>query len=473
MEGKGEQLTSVDPSTGKTIWEGKAADAAQVQKATEAAANAFKSWSKLTLQARIEILQKARQRIDETKDIFADIISQDTGKTLWEAQGEVSAVLGKFNISIEAYNNRCAFKHIQQPSSSLIVRHKPHGVVAILGPYNFPVHLPNGHVVPALLAGNTAIFKPSELTPYAAEHYVDCWHQAGLPPGVLNLIQGAATVGKALVDRPEIRGLFFTGSWPTGRKLAEASLPYPKRILALEMGGNNPLIVWNVQDKKRSALLVILSAYITTGQRCSCARRLIIPQGTEGDLLLKELILQTEQLTIGPAKQQPQPFMGPLISSHSAQQLWKGYQALISKGAKPLIAMKEPNDAFVNPTLVDCTSLKSPEDCEYFGPFLQVYRASTFEKAMEIANQTEYGLCAGIVTDEAALYHTFWQESQAGIVNWNIPLTGASSQAPFGGLGKSGNYHPSAYYAADYCAYPVASMEAPEPTIPQTPPGLK
>ncbi len=410
--------------------------------------------------------------MEERKELLTSALSKETGKPPWEAKGELAAVLGKLAISIDALHLRTPTREISAANPRLMLRHKAHGVVGILGPYNFPLHLPNGHILPALLAGNTVIFKPSELTPLSAELYVQCWNDAGLPPGVLNLLQGGAAVGKALVQQKELRGLFFTGSWETGRKIAEASTAFPKRILALEMGGNNPLVVWKAADIDKAVSLTILSAFITAGQRCSCARRLIVRQSAEGNAFVDELVRRTRLLVVASPESTPEPFMGPLIHYDAAIKLWDGYERLVARGALALLPMERPFSAFVRPSILDCTTVQAPDDCELFGPLLQIYRADTFEEAIVLANNTEYGLCAGLISDDRALYDQFWQNAEAGIVNWNSPLTGASSQAPFGGIGKSGNFHPSAFYAADYCAYPVASMESSSPFIASYPPGM-
>lgn len=474
VEGKGAPLLSENPCTGEVFWKSHSADLSQLEDALLAAKEAAKQWKKTTLHERKKLLINAKDLLVQKKTEFADLISQETGKPHWETLSEVSAVIGKFAISFDAYDVRCAFRHQETSNAANITRHKPHGVAAILGPFNFPVHLPNGHIIPALLAGNTIIFKPSELTPACTSYYIHCLQEAGFPDGVINLIHGGADIGAAIVESPHINALYFTGSWPTGQKIQEKSLAFPGRILALEMGGNNPLIVWNTQNYFQAAITTIHSSYITTGQRCSCARRLIVQNNKEGEKFIQTLIRLTASLKIGAPDMTSDPFMGPLINKHAAQKVREAYSNMIANGAHPLIPLKETEEdsAYVSPILVDCTKIKDLRDEEIFGPFLQLYRADSFDEALAIANNTAYGLCAGILTDELALYAQFWEEATAGVINWNTPLTGASSNAPFGGLGKSGNHRPSAYYAADYCAYPVASTEAPVLAYPFLPQGI-
>jgi succinylglutamic semialdehyde dehydrogenase len=395
-------------------------------------------------------------------DELARCIGEETGKPLWESATEVTSMVNKVAISIQSYRERTGEKSGPLADATAVLRHKPHGVVAVFGPYNFPGHLPNGHIVPALLAGNAVIFKPSELTPKVAELTVKCWIEAGLPAGVLNLLQGARETGVALAGNPGIDGLFFTGSSRTGNLLHQQFAGRPDKILALEMGGNNPLVVDQVQDVDAAVYTIIQSSFISAGQRCTCARRLLVPQGAWGDALLARLVTVAGNIKIGAFDAQPAPFMGSVISLAAAQHLMQAQQQLIAKGAKSLLAMTQPqaDAALLTPGILDVSAVADRPDEEFFGPLLQVIRYSDFDAAIAEANATQYGLAAGLLSDSAERYQQFLIESRAGIVNWNKQLTGAASSAPFGGVGASGNHRASAYYAADYCAYPVASLES-------------
>jgi succinylglutamic semialdehyde dehydrogenase len=385
-------------------------------------------------------------------------------------------MIGKVAISIGAYYARTGESRQDVSGGQSVLRHRPHGVLAVFGPYNFPGHLPNGHIVPALLAGNTLVFKPSELTPLCGDMVVRIWTEAGLPPGVLNLIQGASETGKALVGHSEIDGLLFTGSAPTGQLLHQQLAGQPQKILALEMGGNNPLIIGEVSDLEAVVYTVLQSAYLSAGQRCTCARRLLVPQNQGGDTLIEKLIEAVKQIKVGAPDDEDEPFMGPVISETAADQLLAAQQRLQALGGEirvPMIKGK-PGTGFVSPGLIDLTGVSQPPDEEYFGPLLAVIRYGKFDDAISIANDTRFGLSAGLLSDSRAQYERFFQSIRAGIVNWNRPLTGASSAAPFGGIGISGNHRPSAFYAADYCAYPVASLEAETLQLPgQLAPGIR
>ncbi|MHA6494623.1 succinylglutamate-semialdehyde dehydrogenase [Pseudomonas borbori] len=466
--GQGEALESLNPVSQACIWSGKGATAEQVETAVQAARAAFPEWASRSLEARIGVLEQFAVCLKAHSDALAHAIGEETGKPLWESATEVTSMINKVAISVQSYRERTGEKSGPLGDATAVLRHKPHGVVAVFGPYNFPGHLPNGHIVPALLAGNAVVFKPSELTPKVAELTVQCWIEAGLPAGVLNLVQGAKETGIALAANPGIDGLFFTGSSRTGNLLHSQFAGRPEKILALEMGGNNPLIVDQVADLDAAVYTIIQSAFISAGQRCTCARRLLVPNGPWGDALLARLVNVAASIKVGAFDQTPAPFMGSVISLDAAQHLLKAQERLLEKGAKPLLEMTQPlaSAALLTPGIIDVSELSERVDEEFFGPLLQVIRYADFDAAIAEANNTQFGLAAGLLSDSRARYDQFWLQSRAGIVNWNKQLTGAASSAPFGGIGASGNHRASAYYAADYCAYPVASLESDNLSLP-------
>lgn len=382
----------------------------------------------------------------------------------------------KVAISITAYGERTGEKRSEMADGIAVLRHRPHGVVAVFGPYNFPGHLPNGHIVPALIAGNTVVFKPSELAPEVARVTVELWREAGLPAGVLNLVQGERDTGIALANHRQIDGLFFTGSSDTGTLLHRQFGGRPEIVLALEMGGNNPLVVAPVADIDAAVHHTIQSAFLSAGQRCTCARRILVPTGEFGDRFLARFVEVSERITVGEYDAEPQPFMGAVISARAAAKLVDAHDTLLASGARALLPMmqRDPALGFVTPAILDVTGVKDLPDQEHFGPLAQVIRYADFDQAIAIANDTAYGLSAGLLADDEALWQRFTREIRAGIVNWNRPTNGASSGAPFGGTGRSGNHRPSAYYAADYCAYPMASVESAQLQMPASlSPGLR
>lgn len=467
--GLGHTFQSVNPANNDVIWQANTATAEQVDGAIAAAREAFYSWADKTFAERLAIVKTFAETLKEHSEELAIAIAQETGKPLWETRTEAGAMVGKIAISEKAFLERTGDVENPMPQGRAMIRHKPHGVVAVFGPYNFPGHLPNGHIVPALLAGNTVVFKPSELTPAVAELTLKLWEKAGLPAGVINLVQGEVETGKALAAHKGIDGLFFTGSSRTGHILHEQFAGQPGKILALEMGGNNPLIVTDVADTKAAIHDIIQSAFISTGQRCTCARKLFLPAGEQGDAILAGLIKATKAIKVGDYDAEEQPFMGSMISAAAASGMVKAQQQLVELGAEVLVELThKENTGFVTPGILECTNVANFPDEEHFGPLLKVFRFTDFDAAIDKANDTSFGLSAGLLSDSAADYDHFLRRIRAGIVNWNRPITGASSAAPFGGIGASGNHRASAYYAADYCAYPVASVELEKVAMPAT-----
>ncbi len=473
--GLGHTFQSVNPANNDVIWQANSATAEQVDSAVSAAREAFYSWADKSFAERLAIVKTFAETLKEHSEELAVAIAQETGKPLWETRTEAGAMVGKIAISEKAFLERTGDVENPMPQGRAMIRHKPHGVVAVFGPYNFPGHLPNGHIVPALLAGNTVVFKPSELTPAVAELTLKLWEKAGLPAGVINLVQGEVETGKALASHKGIDGLFFTGSSRTGHILHEQFAGQPGKILALEMGGNNPLIVTDVADTKAAIHDIIQSAFISTGQRCTCARKLFLPKGEQGDAILAGLIKATKAIKVGDYDAEDQPFMGSMISAAAAAGMVAAQKQRVELGAEVLVELThKENTGFVTPGILECTDVAHFPDEEHFGPLLKVFRFTDFDAAIDKANDTSFGLSAGLLSDSAADYDHFLRRIRAGIVNWNRPITGASSAAPFGGIGASGNHRASAYYAADYCAYPVASVELEKVAMPATlSPGLK
>jgi len=455
-EGAGESFASYDPATGDVVWKGHAATADDVAEAMAAAHLAFPSWARRPLDERLAIVRSFAKAIEKRADVIAQTISREMGKALWDARGEVQAMIGKIEISIRAQAERAGAREEKAAFGAMTLSHHPHGVLGVFGPFNFPGHLPNGHIVPALLAGNVVLFKPSELTPGVGALMVEAWEEAGLPAGVLNLLQGARETGGALLDAQGLNGVLFTGSAHTGALIHKKFAGRPDVVLALELGGNNPLIVWPPVDAQAAANLIVHSAFATSGQRCSCARRLIVPQGAEGDAIIAALAELTPRISVGPATQSPEPFLGPVVNAQSAERAVKFEQGLLALGGKSIVPVKR-DGAIVHPAIVDVTGLTPPDE-ELFGPVLQVYRVADFDHALDVANATRFGLAGGLISDDPALWARVRNEMRAGILNWNRPTTGASSGMPFGGPGLSGSLRPSAYYAADYVAYPVATQ---------------
>jgi succinylglutamic semialdehyde dehydrogenase len=453
-------MKSTNPITGATVWDGAAASSEAVKDAVAAAREAFHNFSMTPLSERIAMMERWGEAILARKEQIARAISDEIGKPMWEARTEAGAMAGKVAHSIRAQAERAG----STASDAMSLNHRPHGVMAVFGPFNFPGHLPNGHIIPALLAGNTVVFKPSELAPSVGDIFADLAREAGLADGVLNIVQGGRDTGAALLNA-DIDGLLFTGSAGTGTFFHKHFAGRPNVILALEMGGNNPLIIHDAADIDAAADIATVSAFISAGQRCSCARRLILPTGAFGDAVLDRIMVRIAAMAVGAPDEDV--FIGSVVSEDAAKAAIQFEADLMSKGGQTLVAL-ERNGAFLRPGLMDVTQAKAPDE-EIFAPFLQVYRTDGIEAQIALANDTRFGLAAGLVSDDAALWDHARPRLRAGIVNWNKPTTGAASSMPFGGPGLSGNFRPGAYYAADYCAWPQASQIAAVPTSPALP----
>ncbi|MBV9491158.1 MAG: succinylglutamate-semialdehyde dehydrogenase [Verrucomicrobia bacterium] len=458
VEGLGESFSSVNPATGEIVTQVRAAGPPEIEAAFDACQSAQGPWAELTFEGRAEVARRFARRLENRRAELAGLITTEVGKPGWEAVQEVDTMIRKVELSIEAYQKRTGTERKRVGDALAWVTHAPHGNVAVLGPFNFPGHLPNGHIVPALLAGNAVVFKPSEFAPAVGAMMGELWLEAGLPPGVLNVLQGGRATAEGILEGPGLEGVFFTGSAAAGLAIHRRFAGRPEVILALEMGGNNAMVVLGPALSEAAARTIAVSAFISAGQRCTCARRLIVV----GDVDVTPVCDVAGRLKVGPPAENP--FIGPLVHRAAAGQAIQAQARLRSLGGKSLIDMAPAAEGlpFLRPGVIDVSQVADRPDEEIFAPLLQVIRVRTFDEALAEANRTRFGLAAGLIGGSADHWDKFRHRVRAGVVNWNRPTTGASSAAPFGGVGISGNHRPTAYYAADYCAYPVASLMAEE-----------
>lgn len=455
-------LYSHEPATGVLLWQGAPGD---VDVEVEAARKGWPRWAAQPIAYRIETLRRFVNVVRRHDDALTDLIARETGKPLWDARAEVAAVMARVDISVAAYSERTGQRRLEANlGARQSVRHKPHGVMAVIGAYCGPADLPNSHIVPALLAGNAVVFKPSEKTPAVGAMLVRLYHEAGVPADAIRLLIGGADAGKALAAHPDVGGILFTGSSQTGIAINRAFAAQPSKILALEMGGNNPVVVWDTPEIHAAATIVIQSAFLTGGQRCTAASRLIVRDAI-ADKLIAEIKTIADRLIVDAPHATPAPYMGPVIDNEAADGLTESFLWLMSHGGRPIKHMvrTRPGLPFLSPAIIDVTAMKERPDVELFGPLLQIVRVADFDAAIAEANSSRYGLSAALIGGSPEQYNQFWSNIRAGVVNWNRPTHGAAANAPFGGVGVSGNHRPSAYYAADYCAYPVVSAEIETP----------
>jgi succinylglutamic semialdehyde dehydrogenase len=434
-----------------------------------AARNAFPSWARLEFAERENYLSRFVKLVQEHLPALTELIATEAGKPLWESKVEANALVTKFAASVDAYKMRIAESDREVRGLRSRTRFLPHGVMAVLGPFNFPASMANSHIMPALLAGNTVVFKPSELTPLTGIFVSRLWQQAGLPAGVMNCVTGNRETGEYLTQHPDIDGVLFVGSHRAGLSILRQLVDTPEKIVALEMGGNSPLVIWDFDKIDPIVSIIIQSAFMSGGQRCSAARRLLVRR--DHDALIERLIAVAKNLKIGDFSQIPEPYYGPLIRKSAADAALGRKAELVKAGAKELLGATAggPIGTVISPGLLDMTGCSDDRDEEIFGPVLKVYRYDELEDAVSLANKTKFGLASGIVCRDREVFDEFFRTTKAGIVNWNQQLTGATTLAPFGGAKQSGNYRPAGFLSADYCSYAIASFEVPMPKIPDPP----
>lgn len=485
MSGPGKLVTSVNPADIRhTVWTGHTR-AEHVPQAVAAARQALPAWAKWGRDNRFRVLRKFSDLCKARANQIAELICDETGKVMWEAKGEASALPSKVDITLDTspiggLRRVDGFEFEMGATKIARCWFKPHGVMSVVGPFNFPAHLPNGHIVPALAMGNTVVFKPSDKAPGVGQMFVELMNEAllaeGAPnkgAGVINLVQGAADVAAALVSHPDIDGIAFTGSWPVGRRIMEANLDRPGRVVALEMGGNNAAVVMDDAELKQAAIEIVRCAFNTTGQRCTCTRRVIVHERV-ADRLIAAIAEAARKLVVAAPRSTSPVFMGPIISEASRNNVLEFQNACQKAGGEVVVEARAMDSApgssigargwYVTPGVVRvprfvaCDTGDAGCDHELFGPLLRVSVARDLDDAIAQANATKYGLAASIFTRDQDDAERFMFEIKAGCVNINTGTAGASSKLPFGGLGHSGNHRPAGSFSLDYCAYPVAGM---------------
>lgn len=462
----------ISPVDGSTTWSGSCTNLDELQSVIKRAKAAQVTWNAIGLKARIGMVRKYADFLHENRNEIGRFITLESGKPLWESQSEVAAAISKVGNAIEAIEaRRWTTFH---DSNRAAIRYRPLGLALVLGPYNLPLHLPGAHIVPALLAGNTVVFKPSEKTPAVGDWIERAWQYADLPTGVCQVIQGGIEQAKYAVAHREIDAILFTGSRRGGIEIHKQIAGRTDCLLALEMGGNNPMIVDHISDHRAAIHAILQSSYITSGQRCTCARRIVLVQSKDNELLLEELVAAIRKIRVDNPLSTTQPFMGTLVSPDAAESILKAQHELLERGAVLLHPAHrlQGNNSMLSPGLCVAESNRL-EDEEHFGPLATVIWARDLAHAIELSNQTKYGLAASLLSDSREAFEFFVENIRAGIVNWNAPTTGASGRLPFGGIGASGNHRPSGYFAADYCSDPIASVENQRLETQKLPPGLE
>jgi succinylglutamic semialdehyde dehydrogenase len=472
----GNHIQSRNPARpAEIIWSGSPVRS-HVDDAVAAARAAFPAWSRLSFSERSAVLRKFQAICKSKVESLASTIRDEVGKVHWDALAEAQLLASKVDITLDA-GEHAALRRVSgyevtlSPSRAGRCWFRPHGVMTVLGPFNFPMHLPNGHIVPALAMGNTIVFKPSDKAPACgqalAELYQQALDEAGAPKGVFNLVQGGGEIASALASHNDIDGVLFTGSWPVGRRIMEANLNHPGRILALEMGGNNAAVILPDADLKQAVIECVRSAFVTTGQRCTCTRRVIVHKDLASRVIPALCKAASSLIIAEPGATHP-AFMGPIVSAAARDAVLNAQRDMNAAGAEVLVpatALDRPGH-FLSPGIVrvprftTATTLDGHPgaDVEIFGPLLRISITDSLDDAITQTNATAFGLAASIFTRDQKAIERFAIEARAGCVNVNTGTAGASSALPFGGLGLSGNHRPAGAFSLDYCAYPVAGM---------------
>ncbi len=435
------------------------ADEAGVQAAVERARQAFPDWRDAGFEKRAQIVRRFRDLAAERVEEFARLIALESGKALWDATGEARLIAAKVDTSLGPGMDLIA---TQDVGGGARATHHPRGVLAVFGPFNFPAHLPNGHIVPALATGNTVVFKPSDLTPATGAFMAQLWEEAGLPRGVVEVVQGGVETGRALAKAPQVDGILFTGSFAVGRAIAEAVLDQPHKILALEMGGKNAIAVLADAELDLAVAETALSICVSTGQRCTCASRIFVARSLF-DEFSDKLVATLRQIKIGHPFDDG-VFMGPLISTDAAAKVEHFRESAHSAGGERILQV-DPGlpSPYIGPGLMrfeDAAQDHPYKREEIFGPEAALYRIGDLDEAIAAINDSDYGLAAAVFTRERRSYDYCVGRIRTGILNWNKGTTGASGKLPFGGLGKSGNDRPAGIAASIYTTYAQAHLES-------------
>jgi succinylglutamic semialdehyde dehydrogenase len=469
----GDTLLSVSPADpGDVLGAFPVADAAAIDAAVARARRAFCPWRDAGFDARARILRRFRDLARESIDELARLIAREMGKALWDARAEAALVPAKIDATLEE-GMRLVAPLAAGPGARTSVH--PRGVLAVLGPFNFPAHLPNGHIAPALATGNSVVLKPSDQTPAVAEWMGALWRRAGVPDGVLEIVHGGPETGRGLALHPGVDGVLFTGSWPVGRALAEATLDPPCKLLALEMGGSNPVLVLEDADLELAVAETAVSIAATTGQRCSCARRLFVHRAVI-EPFAERLVRVLRGVRVGPPLAEG-VFMGPLVSLRAHEAVMRARAQTAAAGGERLLDA-DPGlpPPWVGPGLVrysDTTQRHSVQREELFGPEAALYAVDDLEHAIAAANDSEYGLVASVFTRDRARWERCVGRIETGLLNWNHGTIGASGRLPFGGRRRSGNDRPAGLFSTLYCTWHQAHLEGAEPFDPaKLPPGM-
>jgi aldehyde dehydrogenase (NAD+) len=441
-----EASDNINPAnTGEVVGRFARASKADTERAIAAAKEAFPSWSRSGIQQRHDILHKASDEILARKEELGRLLAREEGKTLPEAIGEVARAGQIFAFFAgEALRLSGDLVPSVRPGVEVMVQREPVGVVGLITPWNFPIAIPAWKLAPALVYGNTVVFKPADLVPGCGWALADILNRAGLPKGVLNLVMGkGSVVGQAILDSPDVHAISFTGSVNTGKRVAEASIQHMRRF-QLEMGGKNPLVVLDDADLKTAVECAANGAFFSTGQRCTASSRIIVQDGIH-DRFVSALVERMQALNVGDPLD-ANTHIGPVVDPNQLKQdtdyieIGRGEGGKLAWGGERI--ERGTPGYFLQPALfTETTNAMRINQEEIFGPVAGVIRVRNYDEALAVANDTPFGLSAGICTSSLKYATDFRRNSQAGMVMVNLPTAGVDYHVPFGGR-KASSYGP-------------------------------
>jgi len=443
---------TINPANEELVADIAQAEIPDIDTAVNAATEAFKSWRLVPAPLRGEMLFKVGDILKQKKEELAQLLTRDMGKVIAEARGDVQEAIDMaYFMGGEGRRMLGYTAPVEMPNKFGMAVRDPAGVVGLITPWNFPIAVPSWKIFPALVAGNTIIWKPSPETPAISAAFVKVFEEAGLPAGVFNLIMApGADVGKALVKHPGVRVLSFTGSTATGRAIAESGGRLNKK-LSLEMGGKNAIIVMDDANIDLVTDATLWAAFGTTGQRCTAASRLVVQKRIAGKVK-ESLAERTKQLRLGNGLD-PNVEVGPVINKAALNRIHNYVQIGQKEGARALVGASVADVGgkgfFYSPTLFDGVNPGSTLEAEeIFGPVLSIIEVESLEEAIEVNNRSQYGLSTSIFTQDVNRAFTAMRDITTGLVYINHGTTGAEIQFPFGGVRGTGNGHREAGQAA-------------------------
>lgn len=438
----------------------------------DAAEKAFGPWAALPMEKRIAKIRLFQKELKRRAAVLTPLVAREAGKPLAEAEREINRLITKTD-EILSEGLKLVRGYSVAPLKGVRGEciWRPLGVMAVIGPFNFPAHTSASHIIPALVMGNTVVFKPSEYTPFVGQLMTEAADAAGFPKGVFNLIQGGSELGAALVAHPKITGVLFTGSTAAGQAIREAVLDAPQKCLALEMGGKNAALVLDNADLDLAAREIATAAYSMAGQRCNATSRVLVHRKAAKPFLEKFLAC-VDRVSIGYSLEPV--VMGPLVS-HDAVAKYQNYMKLArEEGFETLRAGKAPGvwgkrrGYYVTPSVHWCEQPSKNKSERYrreeiFGPDVAVYAVRDDEEALAINNEVPYGLITAVFTGSRDRFRRLLPRIDTGMINWNKGTIFSSGLLPFGGTKASGSYRPAGLFSPYYCAYPKAVLEDSRP----------